>query len=162
MSHLVTGIFHSRAASEEAVEDLVDAGFSRDDISVLMSETTRGREFALAPATKAPEGAVTGATLGGVLGAIAAGLAAVGILVIPGVNLVAAGPVLAALAGLGAGAAAGGIAGALTGLGIPEHEARFYKEEIERGGILVGVYTHDDRTRDARRILDDAGAEKVH
>lgn len=162
MSKLITGIFHSRAAAEEAVEQLVDAGFARDDISVLMSETTRGREFAVTPATKAPEGAATGATVGGVLGAVAAGLVAAGILVIPGVNLVAAGPVLAALAGLGAGAAAGGLAGSLVGLGIPEHEAKFYKEEIERGGILVGVYAHDDRGKEVRRILDDAGAEKVH
>lgn len=162
MSNLVTGIFHSRAAAEEAVDELVDGGYARDDISLLMSETTRGREFAVKPATKAPEGAVTGATVGGVVGAVAAGLVAAGVLVIPGVNLLAAGPVLAALAGLGAGAAAGGITGALVGLGVPEHEARFYKEQIEKGGILIGVYVHDDRAKDARRILDDAGAEKVH
>ncbi len=162
MSHLVTGILHSRSDAEEAIQNLVDAGFSRDDLSVLMSESTRGREFAVQPATKAPEGAVTGATVGGVLGAIAAGLVAAGVLVIPGVNLLVAGPVLAGLAGLGAGAAAGGLLGALMGLGIPEHEARFYKEQIEKGGILVGVYAHDDRAKEARHILDEAGAEKVH
>lgn len=161
MSTLVTGIFHSRAAAEEGVDDLVDAGYARDDISLLMSETTRGREFGVTPGSKAPEGIATGATVGGVLGAIAAGLVAAGVLVIPGVNLLAAGPAVAALAGLGAGAATGGIVGALVGLGIPENEAHFYKEQIERGGILLGVYTHGDRVREARRILDEAGAEKV-
>lgn len=161
MSTLVTGLFKSRAVADEAVQDLLEAGYSTDDISVLMSETTSGREFAITKSTKAPEAMATGATVGGVLGALAAGLVAAGILVIPGVNLVAAGPVLAALAGLGAGAAAGGLTGALVGLGVPEHEAKFYKEEIERGGILVGVYSHDDRVKEAKRILDEAGAGKV-
>lgn len=162
MSTLVSGLFMTRRAADDAVQDLLQAGYANDDISVLMSETTRGREFGLQDSSKAPEGAATGATVGGVLGAIAAGLVAAGVLVIPGVNLVAAGPVLVALAGLGAGAAAGGLTGALIGLGIPEHEAKFYKEEIEKGGILVGVYSHEDRVKEARRILDEAGAEKVH
>jgi len=126
-----------------------------------MSESTRGREFAVKKSTKAPEGAATGAALGGVLGAVAAGLAAVGTIAVPGLALVAAGPVVAALAGLGAGAAAGGLTGGLLGLGIPEHEAKFYAKEIEKGGILVGVYTHDDRVEMARDILNAAGADQV-
>jgi len=126
-----------------------------------MSDATQGREFGLAMASKAPEGAATGGTIGGVLGAIAAGLVATGIVAVPGLGLVAAGPVLATLAGLGAGAAAGGVTGALIGVGLPEHEARFYHEQIEYGGILVGVYTHDDRAKQARKILEAAGAEKV-
>src|SRR6185369_4728298 len=150
MASLVTGLFRSRADAERGVEDLMHYGWSRDDISVLMSDATRGREFGLAMATKAPEGAATGATIGGVLGAVAAGLVALGIIAIPGIGLVAAGPIVATLAGLGA--AAGGLTGALIGLGLPEHEAKFYDEEIERGGILVGVYTHDDRADQARKI----------
>jgi uncharacterized membrane protein len=86
---------------------------------------------------------------------------ALGVLAVPGIGLVAAGPILATLAGLGAGAAAGGLTGALIGLGIPEHEAKFFNEEIERGGILVGVYTHEDRAGQARKIMDAAGAERV-
>ncbi|MEK6324179.1 MAG: hypothetical protein AABN33_21280 [Acidobacteriota bacterium] len=161
MATLVTGLFKTRSGAEHAVESLVDDGFSRDDISLLMSDATRGREFSLQMATKAPEGVATGATVGGVLGAIAAGLVALGIVVVPGLALVAAGPIIATLAGLGAGAAAGGLAGGLIGLGLPEHEARFYSEEIEKGGILVGVYSHDDRSDQAHRILEEAGADKV-
>ena len=161
MATLVTGLFRARPDAERAVEDLVHYGWSRDDISLLMSDATRGREFGLAMATKAPEGAATGATIGGVLGAVAAGLVALGVIVVPGLGLVAAGPILATLAGLGAGAAAGGLTGALVGLGIPEHEAKFYNEEIERGGILVGVYSHSDRGDQARKLLEAAGAEKV-
>jgi len=161
MATLVTGLFKTRTDAERAVENLVDYGYSRDDISLLMSDATRGREFALQMASKAPEGVATGATIGGVLGAIAAGLVALGIIVVPGLALVGAGPIVATLAGLGAGAAAGGVTGGLIGLGIPEHEARFYSEAIEKGGILLGVYTHDDRADQARRIMEAAGAEKV-
>ena len=161
MAKLVTGVFKTRASAERAIDDLVHYGFSRDDVSLLMSDATKGREFAMRMATKAPEGAATGATIGGAIGAIAAGLVALGIIVVPGLALVAAGPVVATLAGLGAGAAAGGLTGALIGLGLPEHEAKFYNEEIEKGGMLVGVYTHDDRVSQARKILDAAGAENV-
>jgi uncharacterized membrane protein len=83
------------------------------------------------------------------------------VLAVPGLGLVAAGPIVATLAGLGAGAAAGGLTGALLGLGLPEHEAKFYNEQIEQGGILVGVYTHDDRAAQARKTLEASGAEKV-
>jgi hypothetical protein len=161
MSKLITGIFTSRSRAEQAVDELMRAGFAPEDVSLLMSESTRGREFAVKRSTKAPEGAATGAAIGGVLGAVAAGLAAVGTIAVPGLALVAAGPVVAALAGLGAGAAAGGLTGALLGLGIPEHEAKFYANEIERGGILVGVYAHSDRVDTARDILNAAGADKV-
>jgi hypothetical protein len=161
MAKLVTGLFKSRSEAERAVEDLISYGFMREDISMLMSDATRGREFRLTEATKAPEGAATGAALGGVVGAIAAGLVALGIVAAPGIGLVAAGPILATLAGLGAGAAAGGLTGALIGMGLPEHEAKFYSEEIGQGGILLGVYTHDDRSGQAKKLLEAAGAKIV-
>ena len=155
MSKLVTAIFHSRAAAEMAVDELTRAGFAPEDVSLLMSESTRGREFAVKKSTKVPEGAATGATVGGVVGAVAAGLAAVGSLTIPGLALVAAGPLVAALAGLGAGAAAGGLTGALIGLGIPEHEAKVLSPGVERGSILLGVHVEDhhdiDRVKAALR-----------
>lgn len=161
MSQLITGVFHSRSRAEQAVDELMRLGFSRDDISLLMSDTTRGREFGLKESSKAPEGAATGATIGGVLGAVAAGLVALGTITIPGLQLVAVGPLVATLAGLGAGAAAGGFAGALIGLGVPEHEAKFYQEEITRGGILVGVFAHSDRIKLAKEVMESAGAEHV-
>ena len=161
MSHLVTGIFTSRESAEHAADELIRSGFSQNDVSLLMSDTTQGREFMIKKSTKAPEGAATGAAIGGTLGAIAAGLAAVASITVPGFALVAAGPLVAALTGLGAGAAAGGLTGALVGLGIPEHEARFYQEEIRKGRILVGVHAQADRKAKAKAILDAAGAEKV-
>lgn len=161
MSTLITALFETRSAANEAADRLLAAGFSQSNISMLMSEATRGKEFTLTTETKAPEGAAAGAAIGGVLGALVASLVAVGSLAIPGIGLVAAGPIVAALAGLGAGGAAGGMVGALVGLGVPEHEAKFYSEKLEGGGILVGVYTTDERAKLAKDVLDAAGGHSV-
>ena len=78
------------------------------------------KDFAFEKNTKAPEGAATGATSGAVLGGVLGWLAGVGLLAIPGVGpLLAAGPIVAMLAGAGAVGVAGGVVGALVGLGIP-------------------------------------------
>ncbi|HEY9677992.1 MAG TPA: hypothetical protein V6C76_08275 [Drouetiella sp.] len=162
MAKLLTAIFRSRGQAMTAVEDLVRHGYSQDDISLLMSETTRGREFMVEESTKAPEGVATGAALGGVLGAVALGLTATGLVAAPAVGLFAAGQWLAALAGFGAGALGGGIIGGLVGLGVPEHEAELYRGELEKGGILLGVLSNDeDRTKEAHQLLQANGGEHV-
>lgn len=70
---------------------------------------------------------------GGVLGSLT-GIAA---LAIPSLGpLIAAGPIVAALAGVGAAGAVEGIIGALAGWGIPEHEARRFEGRIKQGGVL--------------------------
>ena len=89
------------------------------------------------------------------------GLAAIATVAIPGMAIVAAGPIVAALTGLGAGAAAGGITGGLIGLGVPEHEAKLYDQKMGKGGVLVGVHAEGDRGTSAKRILEAAGAEKL-
>ena len=62
-------------------------------------------------------------------------------LAIPGLGpLLAAGPIVAGLAGLGAGGAVGGFIGALAGMGIPEYEARRYEGRVKDGGILLSVH----------------------
>ncbi|CAN5888549.1 hypothetical protein BH11PSE8_BH11PSE8_32950 [soil metagenome] len=80
-------------------------------------------------------------------GAIAAAVAAIGTsLVLPGLGLVVAGPLAAAIAGAGAGAgaAAGGIVGALIGWSIPEERVKKYGEGIKNGGVLMGVRPRND------------------
>ena len=76
------------------------------------------------------------------MGAIAAIFAVVGTSVsVPGLGIVVAGPIAAALAG--AGAAAGGVLGALTAIGVPESSAMRYGQEIRSGGILMSVRARD-------------------
>ena len=113
-------IFPNRSAAESAVDRLIAAGFSNQDVSVLMSDKDNAREFAAEKNTKAPEGTATGVGVGGVVGGTLGLLAGIGALAIPGVGpLIAAGPIMAGLAGLGVGGAVGGLVGALVGMGIP-------------------------------------------
>ena len=160
---LVTGLFKSRAAAEAAVDALIKRGYTRDEISVLMSDATRSKEFAVETRSHAADGAGIGGAVGGTIGAVLAAIVATGTnLVIPGVGLIIAGPIAAALAGLGAGAATGGLVGALIGAGIPEHRAKVYDSGIRGGGILLGVEARsDDNADQLQKFLEDLGAEHV-
>src|SRR5215467_10461426 len=127
----VFGIYPDRVAVEEGVEQFRRAGFRSTDISVLFPDNQGTKDFAHEKNTKAPEGATTGGVAGGVAGGVLGWLTGVGALAIPGLGaFVAAGPIVAALAGAGAGGTLGGIIGALVGMGIPEYEARRYEGRI--------------------------------
>jgi hypothetical protein len=106
----VFGIYKSRAAVEEAVDALRQAGFRNTDISVLLPENVGTKDFAVKKDTKAPEGATTGAASGAVIGGVLGWLAGIGALAIPGLGpFIAAGPIIGALAGAGTGGAVGGL-----------------------------------------------------
>src|SRR5512141_2647796 len=132
------------AQANRIVDDLRSAGFSSNDISVLLPDKGSTREFAHEKGTKAPEGAITGAGTGGVLGGVLGWLTGIGALAIPGLGpFIAAGPIMAALSGAAIGATAGGIIGTLVGMGIPEYEAKRYEAKIREGRILLSVHVED-------------------
>jgi len=159
----VFGIYQSEKQAERTVDDLLAAGFSNDDVSVLLPDVRGTKDFAHDKGTKAPEGATAGVTTGGVVGGTLGLLAGIGVLAIPGVGpFIAAGPIMAALAGLGVGGAVGGLIGALVGMGIPEYEAKRYEGRLQKGGILLSVHAdnHDWIAR-AKAILEKTGAEEI-
>src|SRR5438477_1737909 len=159
----VFGIYRGQASLENAIVALRDANYRASDISVLFPEGSKTREFAHEKGTKAPEGATTGAATGAVLGGTMGWLAGIGALAIPGVGpFIAAGPIVAALAGAGVGGAVAGIAGALIGMGIPEYEAKRYEGRVKKGGILLSVHSdNSDWTKRAKDILERTGAEDI-
>lgn len=162
-SKLITGLLTNRVAAESAVDAILKRGYTRDDISVLMSDSTRTKEFALKTRSHAADGAGIGGAVGGAIGAVLAALVAVGTtLFLPGLNLVIAGPIAAALAGAGAGGATGGLIGGLIGAGIPEHRAEVYDAGIRSGGILLGVEAKsDEEVEKLEKLLEDIGAQYV-
>jgi hypothetical protein len=160
----VFGIYSTLASVENATDSLLRAGFSNSDISVLMPESLGGpKDMGTEKSTKAPEGAATGVTAGGVIGGTLGVLAGVGLLAIPGLGpFIAAGPIMAGLAGLGVGGAVGGVTGAFVGMGIPEFEAKRYEGRLQKGGILLSVHCDtSDEIKRAKEVLKATNAEDV-
>jgi hypothetical protein len=153
------GIYTDREAAERAVAHLQRLGYTPEEISVAMHGATRAKHFEDTGGSHVSEGTVEGFAIGGGLGAIIAGLAALGgAAAVVGTGGAAAplvaGPLAAALGGLGVGGAAGGFLGALIGAGIPEHHAARVDEGLDAGGILVGVTPKPEHRNDVRRYFN--------
>jgi hypothetical protein len=159
----VFGIYTTADIAENAVDYLLSNGFSNSEISVLLPDDESTRAFAHEKHTKAPEGTTTGVAAGGAIGGTLGLLAGIGALAIPGVGpLIAAGPIVGALAGLGAGGAVGGIVGALVGMGIPEFEAKRYEGAVKGGGTLLSVHCGtSEQISNAKEALRATGAKDV-
>lgn len=155
----VVGVFHDRAHADQAVAELMKAGFTQNQIGVAMRhEEGASATGATTDATDshAGSGAITGALTGLGLGA----LAGLGVLagVIPVVGpAIAAGTLGVVLSNAAAGAGIAGLVGALVGAGVPEHEATYYQGEFEAGRTIVTVHA-DARADEATTILRRFGA----
>ncbi len=153
----------SPSQTDTIINNLRVAGFSSNDISVLMADKKGTRDFAHEHNTKAPEGAVTGAGTGAALGGALGWLVGIGALASPGVGpFIAAGPIMAALGGAAIGGTVGGLTGALIGMGMPEFEATQYEGKVRSGGSLVSVHSDDSvETARAKEIFERAGATDI-
>lgn len=149
----VTALFKDRLTAHSAVEQLVQAGFSRDELSVVMSQTTHSREFA----PSSSRGRLGSASPSGVLSAIVAEIS--GVTSFEGI--LAAGPISAALARLEGGALPGALADELSFAGVPPIEARVAWARVSDGAILVGVVAHRERAQLAKELLALSGGEAL-
>jgi hypothetical protein len=172
MVKTIVGSFDSFNEAHQVANELRAAGFLDNDISIVannadgayendarIGDTTTTRTDRDAGDTSATaKGAVAGAVVGGGAG-LAASLAG---LAIPGIGpIIAAGPIVATLAGAGTGAVAGGLIGGLVDLGVPETDAEYYAEAVRRGGALVTVRADESRAEEAADIMRDRGAVDI-
>jgi hypothetical protein len=150
MTKTIVALYDEFNVARDVVEDLVEAGFDRSNISIVANDVAG--EYSRYTAedmdtddVKAGEGAGFGAVVGALVG--------LGTALIPGIGPVfAAGPAAAALmAGIGAatGAVTGGVAASLIDMGVSEEEAGYYLE----GGTLVTVSTMSDTENDRARDI---------
>lgn len=155
MTRTVTAMYDSFTAAQRAVQDLVDAGFNRDDISLIANDAAgEYKSYTAEGDVKGNEGANFGAVTGALVG--------LGAMLIPGIGpVVAAGPLVAALTGAGLGAAAGAITGGLTAsmidFGLDREYAGYYAEGVRRGGAMVAVRADEGRATQAESILNRHG-----
>jgi hypothetical protein len=159
----VWGIYPTRLSVERAIDRLREAGFLSSDISVLLPENLGPKELVTERSTKAPEGAAAGAGSGVLIGGALGWLAGIGAFALPGLGaFIAAGPLIATLAGLGVGGVVGGITGALIGAGVPEYEAKRYEGRLARGGILISIHCNSSEEADlAKRVIKQTGAQDI-
>jgi hypothetical protein len=151
----VTGLFDDYTDASSAVSALESIGVPTNDISIVSNNAD---ERYYPNESGAATGAESGAGVGAVVGGAGGLLTGLGMLAIPGVGpVVAAGWLVATVAGAVAGAvaggAAGGLIGALTGSGVSEDDAHLYAEGVRRGGSLVTAKVDDMRVPEAEAIL---------
>jgi hypothetical protein len=159
----VMGIYPDRTTVSDAISVLHKKGYRAVDISVLSSDNQGTKEFAHEKHTKAPLGAAIGAAVGAVVGAAVAWAVSGQIVTITGpAALVAAGPVVSALAGAGTGGALGWIVGLLGGLRLTEYVAKRYAGRKRSSGILLSVHCDTPEwCGRAKKTLKDTGARDI-
>ena len=157
----IAGVFDSKEEANNAVAKLLQTGFKKEDLSLIVSDNARHSIFSSPTddeASRTTDGGVAGALIGGALGALVASLTLVGVIVVPGSGLLAVGPLVAVFTGAGAGAIAGGISGALISAGFAVDEAKRYEEEIRHGKAVIVVHTTDEMAAAARVALGESNA----
>jgi len=146
-----TALFADRHSAHAAVEQLAQAGFARDEVSIAMSEDTHEREFGTSQSVGS--GIRQAHSASGVLTAIVAGLA---VFATPGgIAVRVGGPLRRALL------RAGALSVALLAVGMAEPEARAAREALLNGSIVVGVHASRDRVALAMQLLELSGGEAL-
>jgi len=162
----VTAVFRNRFDASAAYDYLMSKGYTRDEVNVMMSNSTRDafeHEGKHPVGTMATEGVAAGGAIGTAVGAAAAAIAAIGSIVfVPVLGIFVAGPIAAAIAGAGAGAVTGGLLGGLIGLGIPESNAKAYEAALKEGGVVIGAHCRSNEDcNDVKKRFEELNAENI-
>ena len=156
------GVFDRSQEADQAVAELLAAGFAKEQITVICSEGAVQRHFQQFehqdPAgTNTPAAALAGSALGATLGGLAA---AAGAMTFGGVALLVTGGIA-----LWGGGVVGGLVGAMMTRGVEKELANYYDQAVERGQILVAAEQHDPQSKAtlerAAQILANHGVEPL-
>ncbi len=162
-------VFHDVADLDRAVEALIDAGFDKDDTSLLAGEDAVKKKLGhryerveeLEDSPEAPraayrtltEFAETERTITSTLTYLPAVIAA-------GTVVASAGVVAAAVTGTAIG---GAVLSTVLARWLDKNHAEHLQEQLEHGGLLLWVNTpNEDKQKAALRILKEHAATDVH
>ena len=164
MTQTISRAYNSHAEARAVVQALEAAGIRHNDISILASnaddwykdgKSSTYPDRDLDGKDDRGEAAATGAGVGAAVGGTAGLLTGLGLMAIPGVGpVVAAGWLVATLAGAAAGGATGSVIGALTQAGVSKEDADVYAETIRRGGALVSARVDEFDAPRVQSIMD--------
>lgn len=180
---VVFGIFRSRFSAEDCFISLLGSGYLSSDVNLLMTDETRARDYAWsrddafarnnesvvgsegggfttegnpdrtvrAMATRlAAEDIGTGSVVGATLEAIAA----VGTSIdFPDLHLIVAGPMTTSIVEAVPGDIQEDFPGFLVRLGIPQHDARVFRNALVEGGILLSVTVQREDVHEIQNLM---------
>jgi hypothetical protein len=155
----VCGIFNSPLQARHALLSLESFHLSPEDVSLISSEEAYEKEqlVEIIAGNKMHEEAIHSGKVGSLTGAVIAAITAITGMITGGASLLAAGPIVAVIAG------AGGLLGGLLGAGFTENEAQAIDNAIQNGKVLIVVHAENkDIAKNAEELLKSEGAWKVH
>lgn len=151
------GVFTNVETADKAVAALLDAGFKKEQITVICSDKAKQEHFASfeqeGVAEKDEDVTLKSGALGGLVGGLVslAGVATTG-----GLGIIAVGPILG-------GSVMGTLVGMFVGRGVENEMARFYDQAVTKGNLLIAVEIeapdNQDRLATAAKVLRESGAE---
>lgn len=166
------GVFDSFKTLQEAIYDLMIAGFSRYDISLLASEEAveeklgkrywRSEELEDDP--RAPRASfVSEEAIGELEGGIAGGFFFLGSYIAMAALLTPASTLAASIAAIAIGGGPAAVLGTLLARRVGKRHGDYYAEQIRRGGMLLWVRTwNKEREELARKIMEGHSGRDVH
>ncbi len=171
-SKMLSGLFANNGDAEKGYQYLIENGYVKNDISVIMSEATQATYYPqpVAAADEKAEsiqgaetGTAIGSSIGVTMGAIVGIALAIGSnVIVPGLGFLIAGPILAGLVGAGAGGITGGLIGPLIGVGYGEDTAKNYETKIKAGNILISLHPAINDTDSITKAWQLIGAIDIH
>jgi hypothetical protein len=166
----VVGVFASRTDADFAVNKLLSAGLTKDQINLLTpgSDTDNLAAVPVEDMEERGVGEALGGVIGGTMGAVSGWSlgAAVASLFIPGIGqVIAIGATAAAILGVG-----GAIGGAKVGealednssKGLPHDELFVYEDALRHGrSVVIALVNHESQRKATQEILTSSGAESL-
>ena len=156
--HVVMSTFAKVAHAETAVTNLQAAGFTTNEIGILMRRDLVQPKEADEALMGAGVGALAGTAVGGLFGLLV-GATAVSVPIFG--PILASGLVATTLGGAATGAVYGTLLGLVIKLGLMGEDAQFYTDTLAHDGVIVVVEAHGERAAEAWRVMHEARATRT-
>jgi hypothetical protein len=157
MAKTIVAMYQDPAVAQKVIDQLIEAGFSADDISLLVKDAGGVMTSARKEDVSSGDGAGFGALIGALVG--------IGTALVPGIGpVLGAGPIAVALTvgiGAAAGAVTGGVTAGLLDLDVDASQANEFVNGLRWSGTIVSLTTKDEWIEWAQRIMERHQPEKI-
>lgn len=166
------GVFDNPESLQEAIDELLQSGFDRAELSLLASEKAVDEKLGhhydkvkeLEDDRTVPRTAyVSTESIGDAQGGLIGGLMYVGATAAAGAIVMTGGTLAAAIAAAAVAGGTGGLIGSILAKWVGDHQAHYLQEQLNHGGLLLWVRTWNagDEKR-AVEILTRRSGRDVH